>query len=613
MSCMSAVRDHALLPRLPTRVAFLEVAVAGALFVIAGYVWLHPASKELLAGNASVMVGDNSDSVTNVWQYQLVVDTLRREPLHLFWGALFSDQMVFPAGQPVFIPYSERLIVLLLAPFMRVDLMPTAVAWSYSVLAGLSMYVCGRSFGWSRLLSFSLALAWAVNPYMRARAEVHIALDAIYFAPMAVTAVRVLAGAPPPLGWARRTELLVSALLFLGASCTAHYYLMLLVGFAPMFALLYAVLLPKGTKWKGATLRLAIAVAPSLLLVATTAFAPLPAREAAIVARGAATAQDVRAINRRELANYGAEPIDFAGGDVRFGDRDVNPLRAAVTRTIRKEARFNFHERTNGIRWVVLAGFAALVPMLSWPRLRRRLTRDQCRLGAVALLVAFIAFELALGLSEERFGNIERSPILYFTRLFPAFRIANRIGILIHFAALVGAGIVLHSLSAGRRQILAGAFGLCVLVEYLPLHPVILAPVAIRRDGLAAAANGGACGAGISVPYLTHGFEAEDYYLTATELRGTSCKLIHSTYSSREDDQLRERLSSKSWDEASLARIVTFARCTRASWAIFRLDAPEAFRNDFCARLGWSFVTADSCRGDASELGPARDVRECVP
>lgn len=596
----------------------IELAVATALYVIAGYIWFHPASRELLAGNASVMVGDHTDSVTNVWQYQVVLDTLRNDPLHLFWGALFSDQTVFPAGQPVFIPYSERIIVLFLAPFMRVDLMPTAVAWSYSVLAGLSMFVCGRSFGWSRVLSFALGLAWAVNPYVRARAEVHIALEAIYFAPMAVTAVRVLAGSPPALGWSKRTELVVSALLFLGASCTAHYYLMLLIGFAPMFALLYALLLPPATNAARATLRLAIAVAPSLLLVATTAFAILPAREAAIVASGAASVQDVSAINRRELANYGAEPIDFAGGDVRFGDRDLNPLKASVTRTIRKEARFNFHERTNGIRWIVLAGFASLVVVLLWPRLTKRLDRVERRLAIFAVLLAFIAFELSLGLSAERFGSVDRSPILYFTRLFPAFRIANRIAVFLHFAALLGTGVVLHLVSkhvghVRRREIVAGAFFVCVVVEYLPLHPVMLAPVAIRRDTLAPASDRSACGAGITVPYLTHGFEAEDYYLTTSELRGTSCKLIHSTYSSKEDDLLRERLSTKTWDEAHLARIVGFARCTRASWAIFRLDAPDSFRRDFCSRMGWSFVTPDSCRGEPSEPGPTRHVRECIP
>src|SRR5687768_7779506 len=86
MPFMTGVRDHPVQPLVPTRVALLEVAVACSLFVIAGYVWLHPASKELLGGNAAVMVGDNTDSVTNVWQYQLVLDTLRKDPLHLFWG-----------------------------------------------------------------------------------------------------------------------------------------------------------------------------------------------------------------------------------------------------------------------------------------------------------------------------------------------------------------------------------------------------------------------------------------------------------------------------------------------------------------------------------------------
>lgn len=596
--------------KLRARVA-LEIAVVTALLVVAGYAWLHPASKELLHGNAAVMIGDNTDSVTNVWQYQLVVDTFRNEPTGLLWGALFSDQGVFPAGQAIFIPYSERLIVLLLAPFMRVDLMPTAVVWCYLVLAGVSMHICGRLFGWSRIVCYALAVAWALTPYVRARAEVHIALTAVYFAPMAASAVRILAGVPA-LEWSRRKELFVAMLLFFGAACTAHYYLMLLIGFAPAFALLYAMLLPAGTSRIAAIRRLALAVVPALFVVATTAFMPLPPAHAAAVARGAATVEDVRAINRRELANYGAEPIDFAGGDVRFGDRDLNPLRAEVTRTIRRDARFNFHERTNGIRWIVLAGLAALVVVLIVPRLSRKLDREQRMLGLFAILVGFVAFELSLGLSAKEFGAVERSPILLFTRLFPSFRIANRIAVLLHFAAMLGTGIVLDLLARRmrRRALVEGPFLALVFLEYLPLHPVVLAPVAIRRDALET--GRAECGAGVTVPYLTQDFHAEDYYLALAELRGTSCKLVHATYSAKEDVVLRERLSAETWDEASLARLVEFAQCTRASWVLFRLNPPESFRRDFCSRMGWSFVGPDACRGEPAEPGPVRLARECA-
>lgn len=594
----------------------LELAAVTLLFVVAGYVWLHPASAELLAGNRSLMVGDDTDSVTNVWQYQIVLDTFRESPLHLFTGALFTDQMVFPGGHPVWIPFSERLVVLLLSPFLAVDLMPTAVVWTYLVLAGVSMHACGRLFGWSRVLAFAVGLAWAICPYTRARAEVHIALDGVYFAPMALAAVRVLAGAPKALGWSSRTETAAAALLFFGAVSTAHYYVMLLVGFTPALAILYAALRPPA----GAVRRLAIALVPATLLLFTTAFAPLPASEAARVALVAPGPGDVRAVNARELKLYGAEPIDYLGGDVRFGDRDLNPLRARVTRRIREGARLNYHEHAHGIRWVVLAVYAALALVAVVRPWRRRWLGEpeQRRLAWFALGLGAAAFVLSLGPDSIRVGDRSFGPILLFAKIFPAFRIANRVGVLLHFAALIGAGVALdafarHAATPRARHAWSAGFLALVVLEYLPLHPVLLAPVPLRRPTLAPASAPERCGAGITVPYVTHGFDAEDYYRAVAELRGTSCKLLHSGYATKEDDALRARLSSTTYDEAALERSVAFARCTNASFVLFRLEPPESFRRELCARLGWSFVTPDACRGEPASAGPPRLVRECIP
>ena len=593
---------------------------------LAGYVWFHPATRELAFGNAATMVGDASDSITNVWQYQLVLDTWRRSPHELLYGAIYSDQLTYPDGYGIFIPYSERLIVLCLAPFLRVELMPTAVVWTYVVMSGLAMYSCARLFGWSRAVGLALAIAWSISPHTRARSECHIALVGVYFAPLAVAALHILARGLPGFGWSRLRETLLAAVLLLAAASAAHYYLMLLVGLSPLFALLYALLLPPADRARGArlraALRLALAAAPALVLVITTGLAPLPSKEAALAARSAAPAEAVRTANANSLHIYGAYAEDFVAGDVRFGDRDVLGARAEVTRGIRAVVLGNFHERTNGIRWTVLGGLAVLALVLSSRRLRERvLDADERRLGAFVLLFAVGTFLLSLGPSGVRHHERDLGPVLLLARVLPAFRVANRVGVLVHFAALLASGIVataalrrLESVTRLprllRKELPGLALLVLVIVEYLPLHPVVLAPVARRRVELDPAPL--SCGAGITVPYVTYGFQADHYYWTMAEIRGTSCKILHAIYLTPEDEALRAKLSTRTFSPDDLERTLAFARCTRASWAVFRLDAPESYKADFCRAMGWSFVAPDACRGPANE-GEPRPVRECVP
>jgi hypothetical protein len=103
------------------KAAAIEGAVVTPLLVLLGFFYLLPASTELLRGHASVMVGDGGDSVTNPWQYRLVLDVFRARPQDLLFGAIYTDQMNAPEGVASFIPWIERGFVLLFAPFMQPD------------------------------------------------------------------------------------------------------------------------------------------------------------------------------------------------------------------------------------------------------------------------------------------------------------------------------------------------------------------------------------------------------------------------------------------------------------------------------------------------------------
>ena len=108
--------------------------------------------------------------MTNPWQYRLVLDVFKSRPQDLLFGAVYSDQINAPEGAASFIPFVERILVIAFAPFMSTDLMPTAMVWALMVLSGLSFYAFGRVLGWPRVVSITLALAWAFCPFMRARA-----------------------------------------------------------------------------------------------------------------------------------------------------------------------------------------------------------------------------------------------------------------------------------------------------------------------------------------------------------------------------------------------------------------------------------------------------------
>lgn len=609
------------------RVAF-ELAAVIVLYAICAFAWLHPASA-LLFTDGRTMIGEASDSLTNPWQYQIVLEQARHAPWRLLYGALYTDRIGAPEGYAVFIPLSERLLVLALAPLLDAGRMPTAVVAAYMIGSAAAMHACGRLLGWPRLVAFALGLAWAICPHTRARAECHIALVGVYFAPATVMALRLAAGAPPALAWSRRRSLLVASALLLAAAASAHYYAMLLVAFSPLLIALFLLLrdaplrsAPRDLGWT------ALAASPGLLLLLATQLAPVPREAAGRLAAAAPESASVEEQRQRSLRVFGAQPMDYLGGDVRFGDRDLLPFRPAITREIRRQTPVNSHERTNGVRWTLLGASAALAIALTSRRLRRRGTTTARRVGAWALVLGVIAFFTSFAVDDLHVFGVDVAPVRLVARVLPSFRVSNRVGVLVHFAAAIATGTLAAEIARAlaarargpqrdeRRTALAissapgAALLVLVLLEYLPLHPVIVAPVPEARRDLDPPA--GACGDGILVPYVTYDFQAEDYYAAMSELRESSCKVLHTAYLSSADKVLLARLGAATFDEEAVQRHVSFARCTRARWVMFRLDPPETFRRAVCEELGFTFVAHDMCRATTA-LEPPRSTYECAP
>lgn len=608
--------------------AAIEGAVVTLLLAQLGYFYLLPASTELLRGHASVMVGDGVDSVTNPWQYQLVLDMLRTRPQDLLFGAVYTDQMNAPEGVASFIPWIERGFVLLYAPFMRPDLMPTAMVWGLMVLSGLCFHAYGRALGWPRVVAFALAMAWAFCPFTRARSAVHIALVGTYWAPLIFLALHVLARPPRWLS-TRQTTILASGLI-LFAAFAAHYFVMMAAVMAPLFLLYYFVILPRGASRSRGLVRGLMAAAPAILFVVWSVAVPVPSYGT----RALAGVVTLRSESSLYLKNYGAHPMDFLLGDTALGQRDLIPLRARWTRETRVLVPDNRHERANGIRWSVLGASACLAIVLAARRLRRRLSPMERIVGAFAFVLGASAFLLSLSPDGLRVYDQDLGPIQLVAKVLPRFRVPNRIGILVHFAALLAAGVLLSRLlrkhlvlrrEAGALSAIAVTLSVVVpaivFLDYAPLERVPLAAVIPQRADLEAAAQGqgdggkpAQCGAGITVPYVTWGFHEEDYYKALTALRGTSCKVLHASYLTREDEVLRIALGKPDYDVVDRMLAERLARCAGASWIMFRLDASADLRRELCAEMGWSFVDGDVCHAPEASTRQAipRPLRECL-
>jgi hypothetical protein len=237
-----------------------------------------------------------------------------------------------------------------------------------------------------------------------------------------------------------------------------------------------------------------------------------------------------------------------------------------------------------------------------------------------AVVLAVAGFLVALAPQGLRIYDTDLGPATIVNKIVPQFRIPNRIGIIVHFAVLLGAGALL-SRSMRRLAVsvhlraasLALGIAMCglVLVEYLPLHRMPVAAVPRARTELARPNDG--CGVGITVPYVSHAFAEQELYDTMAELRGTHCKIAKGAYLSDTDKRLAAAFGSKEFTDAQRARMEEYAHCINASWAVFRLDAPEKFKRAFCAEMGWTVVSADSCRAPVPLTTKPRALRECIP
>lgn len=572
-------------------------AVLGIILVV-GLLYLQPASTNLLAGKTSTFLGDGGgDPQTLPFYDSQIVETFRKHPSYLLYGAVYSPQTLAPVGVPMWVPWIERIVVVFVSFFtMDASRLIAIVAWMLMSLSAICFYGYARSMKWSPALSLTLALCWAFNPFTRARIDAHVALAATYYLPLVFWGLELAKQAAPETGKSRRNTLIFAALAIVGATMAAHYFVVSLLFLSPFCALYFFLTRDRSVSWKRNTVTLLVAAIPGVLFLGWNILKAVPS---GVLPEGesAVPVNDQTQI----LYDLAARPQDYLGGDVRFGDDDWNPLRAAVNVFITHPNRMNSAECANGIRWalllIVLVGGVSLL----FPRVRKRFERE-AKLQLVALFAfGLMAFLLSMPPNFIKIGGVELGPSRLAFKIIRNFRCPCRVGPSVHFAVLVMAGTFLHQwakgtwfeVQAARRTMVFGFVLPLVLLDYPPAKPLIMAsmrrprvelePAHLRKDPVG-------CGMGMYIP-APNGWEWDT---RTQEFYGTSCRIMDPPASLllRKDD------------------VTSVARCAKLSWIVYS-GAPSLL-DEVCGELGWDRVSKDSCRSPQT-IPPARDVKACAP
>jgi hypothetical protein len=579
---------------------WLRDALACAVIVALGYLYLAPASLDIFRDSDARAMGDGSDLVGLSWAYRILVRTLLHDPSRLFFGAVFSEATNAPTGNALWFPWVERVLVPILTPLTNDATIPTAVAWVLMSLNGICTYVFGRILRWPRLVCLAMGICLAYNSYTRARANVHIALVGVFGIVLVFIALELVSSRYWMSSAARKKRSSVwAAVALFFVTFSAHYYLIMLIVLTP-FLLVYFLLRVRSSElpmWSSLA-RLVVCSVPAVLFLGWNFFMPLPPKYLHTVPAVPA----VREENVEFLHLFGAHPMDYLGFDLKLGTKDWLKARIPVTEAIRADiGPSNAHERSNGIRWSLLAVLVAAIGAQLWPGRVTRHERRSSQLRGLFLVCATLCFFLSLSPQGLRSYDTEIGPSRLVFKYFPNFRVPSRFGIVAQFAILVVVGEFWVSLM--RRSAAMGALAKWVLnpllpliavLDYAPMNPVLMVPFSNARKDLPLLS--GECGMGMGIPF------AHWEYWIFQQVRGTRCDVMFPT--GREPERLLESaFGNQDFDlPAVQQKFVTYARCTGMDWVVMDAHVKQPAREIICRDLGWTFVGSDSCRAPAIRL-----------
>ena len=551
------------------------------------YAYLYPGSELLRTGSVTRVMSDDSDPASLPHAYGSLIRAFDRDWTALLYGAVAIDQGHPRHDSVTWISWVERWVVVAVAPFVPLEQISTAVVFVLLLLTALSFRALARAWGCGEPVALALGAAWAFCPFERARAKVHMGMVGTYHLPLIFLGLHLVARGRDrrSLGWA--------ALCFWAACTTLQYLIITAAALTPLY-LVYLYLAGGRRPFVKVLGRAAVAALPAVLFLGWSLKFPVPADANVAADQVFPTSGDVVGAGVHPfLTWYAARPLDYLGSDIALtwpAGEWLWPRAKINARTLADLGPAgNTHERTNGIRWLLI-----LIAGLTVWRARGRARR------AAWFFVAFGAacFWLSLG-PDSPVPGFGLSGWLW--RVVHAVRVPSRAGIGVHFAvlALVARGLRGPGRTRGRR-LLAAMLPALVILEYPPFAtPMPFAPVRPPYEHLN---HAGQCATGLLFPYVDDQVFMIIYYHFKQRLRGTGCDFVNALTEPAALANLRGRFPTSVDYVNALERnpsaedeIVKLARCVPLGWIAFDEVTPAATRARTCAKLGWQLNANLTC------------------
>ncbi len=577
------------------------------ILVAGGYAYLYPGSEALLAGRTDSVMGDGTDSASLPYGYSIFKNIFETHPSRLFYGSVYSEAGDPEKGQSLWIPWNERWLSVFLGYIVPVEQMSTAFILFIMILNGLAMYLLCEYLKWNRWVSVALSFAWAFNVYTRARAKVHGALAGTYHIPLIFLALLIVVH-----GRSKRSLVAAMALL-LFAGTVAHYYLVTSIFLAPLFIAFVYIQPEARAHLKLVTTRFVLASLPLIFFMGSSYYFMLPSE--APITKAESIAEEVMPDGSAHpfLEVFHAYPIDYLAGDLGMvGSAESNPARQLVNEEILGDMRgSNSHERSNGIRWTVLALATLAFVFL----LRGKFKDDVNTHRNLFFFLIFGLFTFWLSLAPD-IPSMGFSPSYWLYKFFPKIRVSTRAGIMVHFSLLMAVGY-LFTRSFRWRQwlLLPGALLVLFIVDYLPLNTVPMAPIfpafsELHRDK-------GRCETGLVFPFINPYATGVNYYFYAQRMRGSDCKIINATARRPEIQLLLNTFPPdinflRNLTPQVADKVTKLVECMPLNWLVFLEPTPRPFAESICQRLGWKLSSDLTCTGPSRDKPMQRLPSQCL-
>lgn len=604
-----------------------------ALFLFLSLAYLAPGVGYLFSQRTDRVLSDGTDPATLPYTYAVILDHWHKSPINLFFGAVPTDKLNPPEGFALWIPWSEKFLIILGSYLFPVEQLSTFFLLVMFICSGLSFFLMAQTMGWHRGLATALSICWAFNAYSLARAKVHFGLVALYHLPLIIFALYLIKHRQDrkSLAWA------TGALLI--ASTTAHYNLIITAFLTPFFVWYIFAEASERQNWQRLSLRTVLAALPAVFLVAWCYIKPLPQayvkeNTIAMIKTGEAAPGQYHQF----LDRFSTHFIDYFTGVIAVSTSDINPLRMLISDSVVKNmGEANTHERSNGVRWLIWLAVGAFTYLL-FSQKRDEYFSSSVKTNAYFWL-AWTGFCIWLSFTPEYFGF--PGPSAWLSKLVSQFRVPSRAGIFAQFGLLMLAGIFLQAWlfgenqSGNKKKAVGGLSGWqpklrryirssvllvgLVIIELPPfMYELPTSPVVARRSDLA---DGQPCGSGLYYPYVSGTWGLAEYYYFLQSMRGSQCAIVNAVTDTISDRNRRlmqtmplhpKYLEIINRDATPhVNNLVGLAHCVPFDWYVFDPKLPADFKAKVCSQLGWQMTSADTCRSGARVRPAQKTVEEC--